>query len=49
MQAIDKLGKIYYFYLKNNRSVDDSKGKDNYKSIEFLSRTRLQIKLRKSY
>jgi hypothetical protein len=49
MQAIDKLGKIYYFYLKNNRLVDDSKGKENYKFIESLSRTRLQNKLKKSY
>ncbi len=37
MQAIDKLGKIYYCPLKKNRLVDDSEGKEDYKSVESLS------------
>jgi hypothetical protein len=37
MQAIDRLGKIYYFTLKKNRLVDDSEGKEDYKYVESLS------------
>jgi hypothetical protein len=48
MQAIDKLGKIY-FCLKKNRLIDNSKGKKDYKLIESLSRTRLRTKVRKTY
>jgi len=40
MQAIDRLGKIYYCPLKKNRLVDDSEGKEDYKSVESLSWTR---------
>jgi hypothetical protein len=39
MQAIDWLGKIYYCPLKKNRLVDDSEGKEDYKSVESLSWT----------
>src|SRR4028118_1259125 len=44
MQAIDKLGKIYYCPLKKNRLVDDSEGKEDYKSVEFLSWTPNELK-----
>jgi hypothetical protein len=49
MQAIDRLGKIYYFPLKKKRLVDDSEGKEDYKSVESLSWTRLETNLRKIY
>jgi len=49
MQAIDRLGKIYYCPLKKNRLVDDSEGKEDYKSVECLSWTRLRTNLRKNY
>ena len=39
MQAIDKLGKIYYYSLKKNRLVDDTQGQENSKSLESLSGT----------
>ncbi len=39
MQAIDRLGKIYYCPLKKNRLVDDSEGKEDYKSVASLSWT----------
>ncbi len=48
MQAIDKLGKIY-FSLKKNRLIDNSEGKEDYKFIESLSRTRLRTKVIKTY
>jgi hypothetical protein len=44
MQAIDKLGKIYYCPLKKNRLVDDSEGKEDYKSVESLSWTPNEVK-----
>jgi len=47
MQAIDKLGKIYFF--KQGRLIDNSEGKEDYKFIEYLSRTRLRTKVRKTY
>jgi hypothetical protein len=40
---------IYYCPLKMNRLVDDSEGKENYKSVESLSWTRLRTNLKKSY
>jgi hypothetical protein len=49
MQAIDRLGKIYYSPFKKNRLVDDSEGKENYKSVESLSWTRLRTNLSKIY
>jgi len=49
MQAIDKLGKIYYSTLNNNRGIDDTKGKEDYQSVESLSWTRLRTKIRKNY
>ncbi|GET39518.1 hypothetical protein MiSe_42880 [Microseira wollei NIES-4236] len=36
MQYIDKRGKIYYCPLKKNRLVDDTGGKESYKSIASL-------------
>ncbi len=49
MQAIDRLGTIYYWPFKKNRLVDDSEGKEDYKSVESLSWTRLRTNLRKNY
>jgi hypothetical protein len=43
MQAIDKLGKIYYCPLKKNRLVDDTEGKEDYKSVESLSWTLTEL------
>jgi hypothetical protein len=43
MQAIDKLGKIYYCPLKKNRLVDDTEGKEDYKSVESLSWTPTEL------
>lgn len=43
MQAIDKLGKIYYSSLKKNRLGDDTQGQENYKSLESLSGTPIEI------
>jgi hypothetical protein len=39
LEAIDKLGKIYYCPLKKNRLVDDTQGQKDYKCVEFLSWT----------
>jgi len=39
MEAIDKLGKIYYCPLKKNRLVDDTQNQEDYKSVESLSWT----------
>ncbi len=36
MQYIDKQGKIYYCPLKKNRLVDDTGGRETYKSISSL-------------
>ncbi len=49
MQAIDRLGKIYYCPFKKNRLVDDSEGKEDYKSVESLSWASLRTNLRKIY
>jgi hypothetical protein len=43
MQAIDKLGKVYYCPLKKNRLVDDTKGQEDYKSVESLSWTPTEL------
>jgi hypothetical protein len=43
MQAIDKLGKIYYYSLKKNRLVDDTQGQEKYKSLESLSWTPTEL------
>lgn len=43
MQAIDKLGKIYYYSLKKNRWVDDTPGQENYKSLKSLSWTTTEL------
>jgi len=36
IEAIDKLGKIYYSSLKKNGLVDDTPGQEDYKSVESL-------------
>lgn len=37
MQYIDRLGKYYYCPLKKNRLVDDTGGREKFKSIESLT------------
>jgi hypothetical protein len=43
MQYIDKLGKYYYCPLKKNRLVDDTGGREKYKSIESLTWIRAEL------
>jgi hypothetical protein len=43
MQYIDKLGKYYYCPLKKNRLVDDTGGREKYKSIESLTWSKAEL------
>jgi hypothetical protein len=43
MQYIDKLGKYYYCPLKKNRLVDDTGGREKYKSIESLNWSQVEL------
>ncbi len=43
MQYIDKLGKYYYCPLKKNRLVDDTGGREKYKSIESLAWSQAEL------
>jgi len=47
MQYIDKQGKIYYCTLKKNRLVDDTGGRETYKSISSLEWNESEQKLGK--
>jgi len=43
MQYIDKLGKYYYCPLKKNRLVDDTGGREKYKSIQSLTWSKAEL------